>query len=584
MSFSSSETWFPSRREINTAISSFSFKQKIALTALFIIFIGSLFLMAEKIDRSFLVETAIKGGALNEGIIGTPSFINPLLATTDADRDLTTLLFSGLMRIDNSGQLIPDLAESYDISSDGLTYTFKLKKDLYWHDGEKITPADIAFTIAKAQESTLKSAKRANWEGVTVVKGDNEVKFILKKPYAAFLENTTLGILPEHLWKSVANDSFYLSKYNIEAIGSGAYQIEKIDRDSSGVPTAYNLTPFNKFALGEPKIANVKIVFYPNEEKLKEGFQKGEVESLSAISPDTSKELLENGTKITQIPLPRIFALFFNQNQAEIFTNKEVRQALNLATDRQKIINEVLKGYGVPINGAFPPGTLGYIEDPAAKKTDLAEAKKILEKAGWKLNSSGVMERTVKKKTQTLAFEISSTNIPELKATALILAADWAKIGVKATVRVYELGDLNQNAIKTRKFDTLLFGEVIGRNPDPFSFWHSSQRLYPGLNVAQYANVKVDKLLEQSRITTAEDSKLSQYESIESEIAKDQPAIFIYSPYFLYAVPEKIKGEKFTSLNTPAERFLGIYKWYTNSERVWKIFAQNNTIEKNTVK
>ncbi|MCH7975051.1 MAG: ABC transporter substrate-binding protein, partial [Bacteroidetes bacterium] len=116
-------------------------------------------------------------------------------------RDLTALVYSGLLKATPDGGLVPDLAKSYTISNDGLNYTFVLRDDITFHDGEPITIDDILFTIEKTQDPTLKSPKRANWDGVAVTKiNGQKIQFILRQPYAPFLENTTLGILPRHLW------------------------------------------------------------------------------------------------------------------------------------------------------------------------------------------------------------------------------------------------------------------------------------------------------------------------------------------------------------------------------------------------
>jgi peptide/nickel transport system substrate-binding protein len=199
----------------------------------------------------------ISGGSLSEGVIGSARFINPILAISDSDRDLTTLIYSGLMRSMPDGSIIPDLAESYQISDDGKTYTFILKDDLTFHDGTSVTTDDIEFTIAKIQENAIKSPKRPNWDGVIIEKiNSKEIKFHLRQPYAPFLENTTVGIVPKYLWKDVQADEFPLSLFNFEPIGSGPYKIDSIQRNKSGLPQTYSLAPFKNFALSYIKTFN----------------------------------------------------------------------------------------------------------------------------------------------------------------------------------------------------------------------------------------------------------------------------------------------------------------------------------------
>ncbi|KKW34489.1 MAG: Extracellular solute-binding protein family 5 [Candidatus Giovannonibacteria bacterium GW2011_GWA2_53_7] len=177
-----------------------------------------------------------------KGIVGTPRFINPLLATSDADRDLTTLVYSGLTRISEDGRSIPDLAAEYQMSDNRLTYTFTLRDDLTWQDGEPVTAADVEFTIKKAQDPAVKSPRRAGWEGVkTRVIDARTIAFDLQQPYPAFLENAAMGILPKHLWEKFDGETFALNQFNSESVGSGPYKIKTIKKDNLGIPEYYIL-------------------------------------------------------------------------------------------------------------------------------------------------------------------------------------------------------------------------------------------------------------------------------------------------------------------------------------------------------
>lgn len=572
MSFSSNQGKLPARLELHRAITSLSVRQKSWLLVLFAIFIISITGIVWKLNSSFLVEAAVPGGSLSEGLIGFPNHINPLLAVTDADRNLTTLVYSGLMKLDESGKVVPDLAESFSISPDGLIYTFILKDRLTWHDGKPLTADDIEFTVAKAQDPQIKSPRRASWEGVRTEKiNEREIRLILKKPYASFLENATMGIIPKHIWKDIKADAFPLSDQNLKGIGSGPYKIDSVSRGSTGLPQYYSLSSFKDYALSEPKIQTLILRFYDNNDQVKKAYERGEIESFSSVPAETAEILGQNGVEIRQISMPRSFAVFFNQSNT-VFADRTVRKALALATDKEAIVKDVLKGFGSVLENPIPAGSLGHIDSEPAK-ADPAKAIETLEKNGWTKGSDGIFEKTVNKKTVRLAFSLATASTPELKATAEALSTQWEKIGIKAKVEVYDLSDLDQNLIRPRKYEALLFGEVLGRDPDLYSFWHSSQRSAPGLNITQYANATADKLMEDARRMTDPDERAVQYEKFQTELADDLPAIFLYSPYFLYMLPEKIKGAEFPSLTIPAERFSTIQNWYINREKVWKIFT-----------
>lgn len=578
-----------SRQELFLAVKSFSGKRALTFWLLVGVFVLSAIGILLYLNYHFSIVVAARGGTLIEGLIGSPRFINPLLATSEADRDLTTLIYSGLLRTDTTGQLIPDLAESYEVSPDGLIYTFTLKKDLSWHDGRELTTEDIEFTIQKAQDPLLKSPRRAGFEGVKIERPDNQtISFFLKQAYPLFLENLAIGILPKHLWEQFDPASFSLGQYNTESIGSGPYKITKIRKNSLGVPESYELVSHKHFALGQPPISKLVLKFFPNEEELIQAYKRNKIDSLSTISAENAKELDEAGTPTMGVPLPRIFGVFFNQNKASIFTNQEVREALSLAVDRQRIVDMVLLGYGQKISGPLPLAALALIypellekntsEDEAASSTisNLEQARQLLAQNGWAINEkTGYLEKKTKKETLTLTFSLYTSDTAELRQTAELIKQDWEKLGAAVELKIFEIGDLNQNIIRPRQYESLLFGEVLGRRPDPFSFWHSSQRLDPGLNIALYANISVDNILEQLRNATDREEIAELYQKLQTEIQKDSPATFLYSPYFLYVVPSKIKNLTLPPINTPSDRFLNIYQWHLKTERVWKIFTKD---------
>jgi len=543
-------------------------------------------MLAWSVNNRLLVVVPEEGGSLTEGVIGAPRFINPLIAISDAERDLVSLVYSGLMRSDNSGGLITDLAEKYEISEDGLTYTFTLKPNAVWHDGEKVTTDDIIFTIQRAKDPVLKSTKRAAWEGVSVEKVDDMVvKFNLKKPYSPFLENMTLGILPKHIWQNIPSEQMLYSEFNTKPIGSGSYKIESIAKDASGNVNSYTLIPNEQFVLGSPYLKQITLKFYLSEGDAIDAYKKKQITSISGVSPATVGEIVQKcdaenkcenySNQLKTVDLPRTFAVFFNQNKSKVLLQKEVRQALLLATDKEKLVQEVLRGYGVTLEHPIPQGTLGSLA-PEEEAVSIDEAKKVLAKNGWKLNQNGIFEKELsKKEVITLEFSISTSGeSEELKSIANLIKEMWEKIGAKVEVNFFETGDL-QNAIAERNYESLLFGESIGHDPDPFVFWHSSQKNYPGSNVAMYTNSKVDKLLEDARKTLDAEERTSKYAEFQEEVQKDIPAIFLFSPSFIYALPNDIKGtENMVSVTISSERFSQVYKWYTQTNKIWKIFAK----------
>lgn len=563
----------PQSDKIRDLIKSFSITEKVIFGIIVSIFAISGISLLYQINRSFLVEVPDFGGSLTEGIVGSPRFINPILAISDADRDLTALVYSGLLKATPDGVLRTDLAESYTISGDGLTYTFVIKDNAVFHDGTKVTADDVEFTLQKAQDSLLKSPRRSNWDGVRVEKIDNlTIRFTLKQAYSPFIQNTTIGILPKHIWKNVDNESFPFSTFNTKPIGSGPYQVKNIETNTSGLPVTYTLTSFKKYALGRAFIDTLTFKFYSNERNMLEAYQNKDIESVNSVSPANMSLLRNTSSQIFTPPLPRVFGVFFNQSESPVLINKEVRLALDMVLNKEQMIQEVLYGYGQAIDG--PLHTNKAESQNISDEEQIKKARALLEKAGWTFNESGVYEKKDTKDTEILSFSVSTSDAPELKALAQNIQKRWQQLGARVDVKIFEIGDLNQNIIRPRKYDALLFGEVLGRDLDLYPFWHSSQRNDPGLNIALYANPKTDKLLEDYRKTTEETLKKKYIQDFETEIRTDTPAVFLYSPYFIYITPTRVKNISLAQLTISGERFLNIHEWYINTNNVWKIFIK----------
>jgi peptide/nickel transport system substrate-binding protein len=552
--------------------------------ALFFFFVGLLVLSAVGllyiVEAEIVVPVPAYGGELTEGIVGSPRFINPVLAISDADNDLTSLVYSGLLKATPTGTYIPDLAESYDVSQDGLTYTVHMRPDATFQDGTPVTADDVIFTVEKVQDQALKSPVYADWVGVTATEVDSHtVTFTLKTPYAPFVQNLTLGILPKALWQDVSDDEFPFSNLNTNPIGSGPYKVSGIGRGSDGVPSSYTLTAFNNYALGEPYLTTLTFRFYQSEDALTSALSQGQVEAGSGISPEALGSV--SGLQVETAPLNRVFGVFFNQNQSVVLRDVAVRQALNDAIDRSDLVQKVLGGYGVPLDGPIPPSLLnGAAEAPqSATSSDAlaAQAEQELIKDGWVLNSAGVLQKTTGKgssaTTETRSFDLSTADVPELRAAAEYLKEQWAKMGASVNIQIFEQGDLTQNVIEPRKYDALLFGEVVGREPDLFAFWDSSQRNDPGLNIAMYANTAADAALEDMRTTNDSAQQAKDYQTFETQLASDVPAVFLYAPDFVYTVPNDLLGLTLGLIETPSDRFLSVTQWHRQVDYVWPFFA-----------
>ena len=560
---------WPSKKQWFSFFNIISKTEKIIFFSfLFLAIVSSLLWWRLSILENTKIEPA-EGGIIKEVIIGQPQSLNPLFSLlNDADRDVSELIFSGLLKYTKDGKLIEDLAKEYKLSSDGKVYEFKLKDNLLWSDGEKITAEDVVFTIESIKNPEVQSPLRITWQDIKVEKADEQtIKFILKNPYFPFLENFTLKILPSHIFTDIEPQEIFL-KPKEEIISSGPLKIKSIEKEKEDRIKKIILDKNPNFHGKSLFLDEIELIFTKDELELEE--LKTQATNLPNISPKDKNNLEEN-FKTYSLSLPRYFALFLNQEN-KILSQKEIRESLALVTPREEIINQVLAGEGRIIEG--PLLEENKIGGEFKKyKFNLEEAKKKLDETGWKDgNKDGVREKVIKEgeKATTLELNLFTVDQAELKETAEIIQKKWKEIGVKLNIHAVEGEKLRQDYIAERKYDILLFAQGLYMIADPSSFWHSSQKKYPGSNLSLYQNTDVDEILKKSIAELDSEKRKKLLQSFQQKIAEDTPAIFLYSPNYLYAVDKKVKGIDGKYIIDPSKRFIGIENWYIEEKRVPK--------------
>jgi len=578
-----------------------SFRERYLIFAFLVIAAGALVATPISSYFHFTQPQPASGGSLSEGIIGEPRLINPLLSqNNDADRDLQSLVYSGLLKFNGQGKLVPDLAKSYDISADGLSYTVYLREGLQWQDGAPLTADDVVFTVQTAQNPDFTSPQRVNWQGVDMEEINNHTLiFKLKNKYGQFLNSLTMGIMPKHLWQDVKPINFNLSELNLKPIGAGPYKFDKLVKDKLGHIISYQLSAYQNYYDGAPYIQNLEVKFYNSEEDLINAYNNGEIENLGFISAkNISKIKFKNRLALQAVKLPRYFVLFFNQNRSKLLSDKDVRLAINYAIDKKALVQGVLDGNGIAISGPVPADLFGTEPKDDPYPYNPEKAKQILNDDGWsQIGDDGIrvkktiVPKTTPKSTPTpkkspspsptaspapaddssnrLTLNITTSTWPELDEVATMIKDQLKAVGIDVVIETLPISRLQQ-AIKDRDYQTLLFGEILTIDPDPLTLWHSSQKRDPGLNLALYENKSVDTLLEDARQTLNPVERLVKYDQLEKLVTQDAPAAFLYSPLYLYELSSKVHGFDTQIISMPSDRFLNISKWYINTKRVFK--------------
>ena len=362
------------------------------------------------IQNTKVVEA--KGGFYTEGVAGQPRFINPIYGeTNDTDRTLIDLVFSGLMSYDKDGKIVKDLVEDYKVSSDGKTYDFTLKDNAFWQDGKPLTVDDVIFTIKTIQNSDYKSPLRANWIDVDIEKtSDKSFTFRLKSPYNSFLENSTIKIIPKHIWENILPESFALSSYNLQPIGSGPYSFKALKQTETGFIKNIDLIANRKYYNKVPFITNISFQFFENKEDLIKAANAKTIDGFSLANLDSEaeaeKEIRQGWTKDEKfstyyLSLPRYFAVFFNTQKTKLFSDTNLRKALSYAVDKNKIIEEITsftKDKATVVNSPILPEYFKYQEPKITYEFSEEKANNLLDKTGFKNNGLGQREKALDKK------------------------------------------------------------------------------------------------------------------------------------------------------------------------------------------
>lgn len=505
------------------------------------------------------------GGEFSEGLIGSPLYINPLLAYNDVDLDLSRLIYSGLLKYNDNLDLAPDLAEKYEISEDQKTYTFYLKNNIKWHDGKDLTASDVVFTISLVQNYDYKSPLYRSFQGVVAEKIDDyTLKFTLTNSYAGFLNLLTVGIIPQHIWYDIPAINAKLAVYNQKPIGTGPFKFKTLLKEKSGIIRAYTLEKNKNFYGKIPYLNKIIFKFYPDFETATAALANKEVQNISFLPKDYIKKINKRDINLYNINLSQYTALFFNSKNNELLKDKKIREALAYAIDKNKITDEALQGFSQILDGPILANFLGYTADIKKYEYNPQKSLEILTGDGWVIDGE-----ILKKKDVELKITLTTVEQTENIKTANLIKDFWTSIGINVELQLIAKDKIEAEIINPRSYQVLLYGEIIGYDPDLLPLWHSSQREAPGMNLANYVNRNVDQLLEEARATNDLAIRTAKYQEFQNLLIEDMPAIFLYSPTYTYPINKKIKGISVNKVALPADRFINIENWHIKTRRLY---------------
>jgi peptide/nickel transport system substrate-binding protein len=502
--------------------------------------------------------TPASGGHYVEAVTRPPERINPLFAgTNQTDADLASLIFSGLVRLSPDGTPQPGLAERWEITGNGQSYVFHLRRGVAWQDSEPFDAEDVVFTFKAIADPGFKGdpALAQLMQGVIVTARDPlTVEFKLEQTYAPFLAYLTVGILPRHLLQDLDANQLFNAAFNARPVGTGPYALKS--RGDDRVVLNSNST----YYLGPPRISTFELRVFPDAPSVQAALRTHAVDG-ALLGPETARAdlqaLKDDGRFSLHDLVSTSYLTIYLDTRSPLFADREVRRALLQGINPQALIDDGTSRGGVPTSIGIAGQSWAYTRvdlppfDPGA-------AASALERAGWSRARDGVR----RKGDLRLSFTLSTTNDPQRVELAQGIARQWRAIGAETEVQPLSAASFIDEALLPRKFQAALVAVDPGPDPDPYPFWHSSQIVPPGRNLADYSDPRIDDVLERARQTTDTARRKELYELFAGYLIAAAPSIPLYAPVYTYAQATRVQGVGDSLLFTTASRFANVQEWY----------------------
>ncbi len=466
----------------------------------------------------------LSGDTIIHSSIGDASYLNPVLSSDSASSFINNLVFNGLVKYDKDLMLTGDLAESWEVSDDGLVINFTLREGVKWHDGEPFTSDDVLYTYRMLTATGTRTPHSSRFDRVRSVDApdDYTVRVEYSEPYAPALESWGMGIIPRHLFEG---EDINTTPLNRSPVGTGPYRFVNWRPDDRVI-----LEANPEYFEGEPRISRVIYKVIPDQAVQFMELRRG---SVDWMSPTPDQWVSETGREsfleeFNRFRYPSFQYTYMGYNlENELFSDLRVRKAINYAVDKESLIDAVLQGLGGEATGPYPPHSWAFNPDIKDAGYNPEKALNLLEEAGWVKNSDGILEKDGRRFSFTLMTNQGNT----MRAmTCEIIQAQLREIGMDVRVRIQEWSSFVHQYVDQRQFDAIIMGWSLTVDPDNYSIWHSSQRGEGQYNFAGYVNPEVDRLLEKGRSVFDIEERQRIYRRIHAIIAAEQPYLFLYVP------------------------------------------------------
>lgn len=512
------------------------------------------------------------GGVYTEAIIGSFGRLNPVLDLFNpADRAATRLLFSGLVRFDDRGLPMGDLAESWGISEDGTVYNFSIRPSAVWHDGEPVSSDDVVFTIEylRSDELPLPEDLRAMWQQVEVrVLDEKTLQFHLPEPFAPFLDYLSFGVLPRHLLVNVSPTELVDSDFNLKPVGSGPYRLDRLISEQGQIKGVV-FSAFEEYYMGRPFIDQVVFRYFPDANSAFTAYQAGEVLGISQVTMDILIEALNiEDLNFYSGRMPELTLIYFNLDETELpfFQDVSLRRALLMGLNRQRLVDQNLGGQAIVADGPVFPGTWAYYEGIEHLDYDPNAALAAIKAAGYTIPAEGGSVR--EKEDVRFSFEMVYPDNALHAGLVEMIRSDWAKLGVEVNPKPVTYDELVDNYLETRDYQAALVDLNLSRypDPDPYPFWDQAQAT-GGQNYGMWNDRRASEFLELARVSSDLDERAKAYRNFQVRFTTEMPALPLFHPVYTYAVDAQVQGVRMGPLYDPSDRFATLTTWFLIAKR-----------------
>ena len=505
------------------------------------------------------------GGQVAEAVVGTTGPLNPLFEQEDNAQDIDSLIYQGLTTVAANEQAVGLLASGWQLSGDGLSYTFNLRRGVRWADGKPFNADDVMFTFGVLQSPDYQQSTTQYWKDITVEKlGDLQVRFTLKAPSASFPLALRQGILPKHLFGGLAVDAIPASSHSgAKALGTGPFVVGSISPDRHVVRLDRN-----PYARPQPYLDHVVFHSYPSLADAVDAVSRGEADTVGAPEMPQLGPLAHRPDLALLQPRTFIFtAVFFNltPDLSVFFNPPAVRQAMAQAIDRRKIVRDVLEGHADPAPGPIPPADWAYAKQQAEKLPyDPAQASRLLAEAGWQMNvQTGLLSRA----GHDFVVQLATTDAYPYRQVAESVASQLRQIGIEVQVQPQPAPVLVSKYLVGRQYQMALAAFDVGPDPDQYSLWHTGAPK-DSLNFASQLvprQALIDKDLEDGRSSQDRNTRRAAYTDFQDLMEDAAPAIFLFEPRYTYVVSRRVRGLHTNPAIQPVDRFEYVADWFVTT-------------------